>query len=327
MEKCLQETLPLVSNSREKNLREKVQSRQIQETRCRQPCKGQALQGDEEDGDYQLSPRDFFSGNCCPLVLKFGGAAVATPESFSHVAEIILARKKTHPRIVIVVSAMGDTTDQLIALAKRVHPNPPKREYDMLVTVGERVSISLLAMALAAKGQEAVSFTGSQSGIITTSCHSDAKIIDVRPQRLQKSLDEGRLVIVAGFQGVSQDKEITTLGRGGSDTTAVALGVALKASRVEFYKDVRGIYDEDPEEHPEAHFCPSLNYEEALDILDKGCGVLHRRSLLLAWRNQLPLWVTSFHAAPQGTEGTSIEGSVQEKGGSPLYEEASSCRV
>jgi aspartate kinase len=195
------------------------------------------------------------------LVMKFGGASVATPEHFSRVAEIILSRRREFPRLAVVVSAMGDTTDQLEMLARQVNPSPPRREYDMLVSVGERISISLLAMALAAKDSEAVSFTGSQSGIITCSQHSNAAIVDVRPRRLLAALDEGKVVIVAGFQGVSVGGEITTLGRGGSDTTAVALGVALGADRVEFFKDVAGVYDKDPHQHDDAALLTSLSYE------------------------------------------------------------------
>ncbi len=148
------------------------------------------------------------------LVIKFGGAAVATPEQFSRIADLILARRLEYSRIVVVVSAMAGTTDQLIRLAKNVHPHPPQREYDMLISAGERISMSLLAMALCLKNQEAVSFTGSQSGIITCHSHSQAHIIDVRPQRIKSSLEQGKIVIVAGFQGVSANKEITTLGRG-----------------------------------------------------------------------------------------------------------------
>ena len=172
------------------------------------------------------------------LVMKFGGAAVATPQHFSKIADIILQRLKEYNRIAVVVSAMGDTTNQLISLATQVNDTPPRREYDMLVSVGERISISLLAMALAAKKHSAVSFTGSQSGIITCSNHSEARIVDVKPHRLLPVLDSGSVVIVAGFQGVSKQGEITTLGRGGSDTSAVALAIALGAIKVEFYKDV-----------------------------------------------------------------------------------------
>jgi len=235
------------------------------------------------------------------LIMKFGGASVATPQHISQIADLILEKKRQNQHIVTVVSAMGDTTDQLIALAKEVHPNPPRREYDMLVTVGERISISLLAMALARKNQEAVSFTGSQSGIITSPDHSEAKIVDVRPRRLIENLDQDKVVIVAGFQGVSTKGEITTLGRGGSDTTAVALGVALKASKVEFYKDVPGVYQEDPKLNPHASFFLELTYGKALDLMNGDQGVLHSRCLQLAEKNGLPLYVRSFCLENKGT--------------------------
>lgn len=227
------------------------------------------------------------------LVMKFGGAAVATPEHFSQIADLIIARLESHSRIIVVVSAMGKTTDQLIELAKQVNPDPPRREYDMLVSVGERISISLLAMALAKKNKQAVSFTGSQSGIITSDTHTEAKIIEVRPHRLMENLDMGRIVIVAGFQGVSRKGEITTLGRGGSDTSAVALGIAFKAE-VEFYKDVPGIFAEDPKKNREAEFYPKLGYSEALDIVNKGAKILHPRSIMLAEKNRIPLQIRSF---------------------------------
>jgi aspartate kinase len=229
------------------------------------------------------------------LVMKFGGAAIESPEGFARVAEIILKRSVEYDRIVVVTSAMGNLTDQLLDLARQVHPNPPRREQDMLVSVGERISISLLAMALILKGKEAISFTGSQSGIITDSTHSEAQIIDVRPKRLFSHLDEGKIVIVAGFQGVSREGEITTLGRGGSDTTAVALAIALNADKVEFLKDVAGIYGTDPKKDPAAPLFPMLRYEEALKIVQTGAKILHPRSILLAARNELPLHVLSFH--------------------------------
>lgn len=239
--------------------------------------------------------------------MKFGGAAVATPEQFSRIADIIVERKKTYPQIVVVVSAMANTTDQLIELAKKVHPHPPRREYDMLVSVGERISISLLAMALSLKNQEAISFTGSQSGIITSDEHTEAKIIEVKPHRILPHLEEGKVVIVAGFQGVSRKGEITTLGRGGSDTTAVALGVALKCEIVEFFKDVKGIFDEDPKIHPQARYFPYLSHVEALSICAKGAKVLHTRSIELAQKNSLSLHVRPFStwASPE-TPGTRI---------------------
>jgi aspartate kinase len=227
------------------------------------------------------------------IVLKFGGASVASVEQFSKIAEIILFRA-LYARVVIVVSAMGDTTGELLSLARRVHPHPPLREQDMLISVGERISIALLAMALHYKNKEAISFTGSQSGIVTSTRHSEAEIIDVRPHRILKALDAGKIVIVAGFQGVSGEGEITTLGRGGSDTTAVALGVALGASKVEFFKDVEGIYSEDPKKNPEAILFPSLTFAEAIKIVEEGAKVLHSRCIRLAEKNSLPLHVLSF---------------------------------
>lgn len=228
------------------------------------------------------------------LVMKFGGASVATPESFTKLAEIIIQRSLCEKKIAVVVSAMGNTTDQLLELARQVHPTPPTREQDMLVSVGERISIALLAMALQKLGGDAVSFTGSQSGIITCENHSDARIIDVKPRRLQEALNRGQFAIVAGFQGVSRKGEITTLGRGGSDTSAVALAIALGADRVEFYKDVPGIFDADPKKNPQARVLPQLSYAEALKIAKEGAKVLHPRSIELAEKNGVKLSVLSF---------------------------------
>lgn len=228
------------------------------------------------------------------LVMKFGGASVSKTESFLKIADIVIEKSKLHPEIAVVVSAMGNTTDQLLDLARQVHPNPPRREQDMLVSVGERISISLLAMALAAKNKEAVSFTGSQSGIVTCENHSDAKIVDVRPQRLLPVLKRGQIAIVAGFQGVSLSGQITTLGRGGSDVTAVALAAALGAHSVEFYKDVPGIFEADPKLYPEAKRLPEMSYADALQLAEKGAKVLHARSLRLAAKNGIPLSVLSF---------------------------------
>lgn len=238
--------------------------------------------------------------------MKFGGASVATPESFSRIADIILARKKEFQRIVVVVSAMGDTTDELLALAHKVHPNPPRRELDMLLSVGERISVALLAMALDTKGAAAISFTGSQSGIVTTDDHSDARIMTVKPHRVLPHLDGEKIVIVAGFQGVSRNGEITTLGRGGSDTTAVALGIAMQASRVEFFKDVDGIYDCDPRSNPHAKILHQLEFQAAIDIVSKGHQVLHKRSVLLAQKNALPLCVLPFEDYTNASKGTRV---------------------
>lgn len=253
------------------------------------------------------------------VVLKFGGAAVATPESFGVVAKIIAEKHKTVDRIAVVVSAMGDSTDDLIALAKKVNPNPPQREMDMLVSVGERISISLLAMALAKIGVKAISFTGSQTGIITSICHNEAKIIDMRPHRLLPYLDRGEVVIVAGFQGVSLQGEITTLGRGGSDTTAVALGVALSAGHVEFYKDVDGIFDRDPKKYPDAKRISRLSFAEAYELMRNGAQVLHDRCVLLAEQNALPLSVRAFAKAADVGLGTWIGPDVR-IGGEHKYE-------
>jgi aspartate kinase len=257
------------------------------------------------------------------LVMKFGGASVATPEKFGLIADIIIARFRKYGRVIIVVSAMGNTTNQLIDLAAQVNPNPPRREYDMLVTAGERISISLLAMAIAAKGHEAISFTGSQSGIITCSQHSEAKIMEVRPHRLLTCLDKGKIVIVAGFQGVSRGGEITTLGRGGSDTSAVALGVALDAERVEFYKDVPGVFDEDPKKNQKANLFSQLTFSDALNIVEKGAKILHPRSIRLAEKNHLPLHVHSFEDFhPEKPCGTLIAPAVfSVKPAGKFYEE------
>lgn len=228
------------------------------------------------------------------LVMKFGGASVVEPESFSKIAKIIIQRSLCHEKIVVVVSAMANATDQLFALARKVHPNPPTREQDMLVSVGERISISLLAMALAKEGKEAVSFTGSQSGIITCENHSNARIIEIRPKRIMEALAKGKIAIVAGFQGMSTKGEITTLGRGGSDTSAVALAVALGAERVEFYKDVGGVFDVDPKNHKEAKKISQMSYLEAIQIARAGAKVLHERCIELAEKNGVQLAVHSF---------------------------------
>ena len=236
------------------------------------------------------------------LVMKFGGASVATPESFLKIAEIIIQRSLQHKKIVVVVSAMGKTTDELIDLAKMVNPEPPARELDMLVSVGERISVALLAMALAKLGQDAVSFTGSQSGVITCEGHTEARIVDVKPKRLEEVLKRGGVAIVAGFQGVSRKGEITTLGRGGSDTSAVALAVALGAERVEFYKDVPGIFDRDPKLDSGAKLQETMGYDEALRLANGGAKVLHGRCIKLAEKNGVELAIHSFsNPAKAGT--------------------------
>lgn len=255
------------------------------------------------------------------IVMKFGGASVSTVEHFKHVAALIREKTAEYPQIAVVVSAMGDTTDQLIELAKKVHPKPPKREFDMLLTVGERISMSLLAMALSLYDLKAYSFTGSQSGIITCQRHSEARIIDVRPHRILPHLHAGSIIIIAGFQGVSIKGEITTLGRGGSDTSAVALAAALQADKVEFYKDVEGIYSEDPKENPRAQLLENLNYDQALEIASRGSNVLHPRCLSLAKKNGLPLHVLSYLPSSDKTNGTWIHEKANIIPSSPLFEE------
>lgn len=250
------------------------------------------------------------------IVLKFGGSSVATTEHFSEIAKIILNESRV-ARVVVVVSAMGDTTDELLALARRVHPSPPLREQDMLVSVGERISAALLAMALNLKDKEAVSFTGSQSGIITSSTHSKANILEVRPQRIVKALDAGKVAIVAGFQGVSGDGEVTTLDRGGSDTSAVALAIALGASKVKFYKDVQGLYSDDPKKNPGARLYSFLSFEEAIEIVERGAEILHPRCIKLASKNGLPLHVLSFYDPEMLTHTGTLIGPRQRVQGMP----------
>ncbi len=241
-----------------------------------------------------------------PCIMKFGGASVAEPHCFLSIAELITEKLKKNAHLVVVVSAMGDTTNRLLDLAKSVHPNPPRREQDMLVSVGERISISLLAMALARHGCEAMSFTGSQSGIITNEDHSDAKIVEVRPKRIIETLERGQVAIVAGFQGVSRKGEITTLGRGGSDTTAVALGAALGSEVVEFYKDVGGIFESDPRLNPKARKLERLSYGEATGLMQGGARVLHSRCISLAERNGIQLQVYPFDKSRRFELGSSI---------------------
>ncbi|RLV57458.1 aspartate kinase [Aeromicrobium phragmitis] len=236
------------------------------------------------------------------VVQKYGGSSVADATSIKRVAQRIVATKKAGHDVVVVVSAMGDTTDELIDLANEVSPLPPGRELDMLLTAGERISMALLAMAIGNLGQEARSFTGSQAGVLTDDAHGRAKIIDVTPGRLQDALTEGAIVIVAGFQGVSQTtKDITTLGRGGSDTTAVALAAALKAEVCEIYTDVDGIFTADPRIEPRARRIRALSYEETLEMAANGAKILHLRCVEYARRNDMPIHVRSSFSEKQGT--------------------------
>ena len=236
------------------------------------------------------------------IVQKFGGSSVADAEGMKRVAARIVATKKAGNDVVVVVSAMGDTTDELIDLAKQITPMPTGRELDMLLTSGERISMALLAMAIGNLGHEARSFTGSQAGVITDSVHGKARIIDVTPGRIVDALKEGAIAIVAGFQGISQDtKDVTTLGRGGSDTTAVALAAALDADVCEIYTDVDGVFSADPRVVPSARKLKSITYEEMLELAASGAKVLHLRCVEYARRFDLPIHVRSSFSGNEGT--------------------------
>ncbi|CAB4590290.1 unannotated protein [freshwater metagenome] len=252
------------------------------------------------------------------IVQKYGGSSVADAAGMKRVANRIVAAKRDGNQVVVVVSAMGDTTDELIDLAKQITPIPSGRELDMLLTAGERISMALLAMAIANLGHEARSFTGSQAGVITTSAHGRARIIDVTPGRIQEALKEGAIAIVAGFQGISQDtKDITTLGRGGSDTTAVALAAALEADVCEIYTDVDGVFSADPRVVPNARKLKSVTYDEMLELAASGAKVLHLRCVEYARRYDLPIHVRSSFSTNEGTwvvknhpEGAEMEQAI-----------------
>ena len=236
------------------------------------------------------------------VVQKYGGSSVADAESIKRVARRIVETKRQGHQVCVVVSAMGDSTDELLDLAEQVSAAPPARELDMLLTSGERISMALVAMAIAQLGEEARSFTGSQAGVITDDAHGAARIIDVTPGRIQSALDAGHIAIVAGFQGVSQTtKDITTLGRGGSDTTAVALAAALDADVCEIYTDVDGVFTADPRILPSARKLDVLSMEEMLDLAANGSKILHLRCVEYARRYGIPIHVRSSWSQRQGT--------------------------
>jgi aspartate kinase len=236
------------------------------------------------------------------VVQKYGGSSVADAEGIKRVAKRIVDAKKNGHQVVVVVSAMGDTTDELIDLAEQVSPIPAGREFDMLLTAGERISMALLAMAIKNLGHEAQSFTGSQAGVITDSVHNKARIIDVTPGRIRTALDEGNIAIVAGFQGVSQDKkDITTLGRGGSDTTAVALAAALDAEVCEIYTDVDGVFTADPRVVKKAKKIDWIAFEDMLELAASGSKVLLHRCVEYARRYNIPIHVRSSFSGLRGT--------------------------
>jgi aspartate kinase len=241
------------------------------------------------------------------VVQKYGGSSVADAGGIKRVAQRIVATRKAGHSVVVVVSAMGDTTDELRDLANQVSPLPPGRELDMLLTAGERISMALLAMAIANLGLEGRSFTGSQAGVITDSAHGKARIIDVTPGRIRSALDDGAIPIVAGFQGVSQDtKDITTLGRGASDTTAVALAAALGADVCEIYTDVDGIFTADPRLVPTARRIPRISYEEMLEMAACGSKILMLRCVEYARRYGIPIHVRSSFSNRDGTWVTGV---------------------
>jgi aspartate kinase len=244
------------------------------------------------------------------VVQKYGGSSVADAERIKRVAERIVGAKRDGNDVVVVVSAMGDTTDELIDLAEQIVPVPSGREFDMLLTAGERISMALLAMAINSLGYKAESFTGSQAGVLTTSVHGKARIVNITPGRVQNSVGEGNIAIVAGFQGVSPDtKDITTLGRGGSDTTAVALAAALGADVCEIYTDVDGVYTADPRIVPNAKRLETVTYEEMLELAASGAKILHLRSVEYGRRYGVPIHVrSSFSTKP----GTTVAGHMED---------------
>ncbi len=227
------------------------------------------------------------------IVQKYGGKSVANIDRMKQVARRIVRAHTDDCALVVVVSAMADTTDQLIDFAHQISQSPPERELDMLLTAGERISMALLSMAIWELGDEAISFTGSQSGIITDDVHTRAKIVEIRAARIISELHKGRVVIVAGFQGVSGRREVTTLGRGGSDTTAVALACALGAERCEIYSDVDGVYSADPKICPDAVHIPEIDYETLYDLASFGARVVHPRAVELARKYRIPILLAS----------------------------------
>jgi len=243
------------------------------------------------------------------VVQKYGGSSVADVGRIRQVADRVMRTKQAGHDVVVVVSAMGDTTDDLLALAKQVSPNPDRRELDMLLTAGERISMALLSMAIRDRGGDAISFTGSQSGIITNDRHVDARIIEVRPVRVQDELAKGRIVVIAGYQGVSYRREVTTLGRGGSDTTAVAMAAALGAEYCEICSDVDGVYTADPRVVPTARRIGTLSYEETQELAESGAKVLNAQAVEFAKEKGIAIFARATASALPGADA-SADGTV-----------------
>jgi aspartate kinase len=246
------------------------------------------------------------------VVQKYGGSSVADVEKLSHVARRVMQTREAGHDVVVVVSAMGDTTDDLLALAKRVSANPDRRELDMLLSAGERISMALLSMAIRELGGDAISFTGSQSGIITNDRHIDARIIEVRPFRVLDELARQRIVVIAGYQGVSYRREVTTLGRGGSDTTAVAMAAALGAAYCEICSDVDGVYSADPRVVPAAHRIGTLSYEETQEMAEAGARVLNAQAVEFAKEKGIAIYARATQGPLPGSDPSS-DGSVVRK--------------
>ncbi|MEK7776886.1 MAG: aspartate kinase [Planctomycetota bacterium] len=235
------------------------------------------------------------------IVQKFGGTSVANAERIKVAAKRIVDTYNAGNKVIVVVSARGQTTDELIDLAYEIMDNPSTREMDMLMSTGEQISIALVAMAIHAMGYPAVSFTGGQVGIVTDSSHTKARIKNINTQRMQKELDKGTIIIVAGFQGIDANENITTLGRGGSDTTAVALAAIMKADRCEIFTDVDGIYTADPRKVPHARKLDKVSYDEILELASLGAQVMHSRSIEFAKKYNVPLYVRSSFNTNEGT--------------------------
>ena len=236
------------------------------------------------------------------VVQKYGGSSVADPDKIRAVARRIIQTRNQGHQVTVIVSAMGDTTDDLLTMAKKVSPNPERRELDMLLSVGERISMSLLSMAIRELGGDAISFTGSQAGIITNDRHVDARIIEVRPFRVQDELAQGKIVIIAGYQGVSYRKEVTTLGRGGSDTTSVAMAAALGAEWCEICSDVDGVYSADPRVVPAARRIATLTYEEMQEMAEAGAKVLNAQAVEFAKEKGIAIYARATAQSPPAQE-------------------------
>src|SRR5215216_1502764 len=243
------------------------------------------------------------------VVQKYGGSSVADVARIRQVAERVMRTKRAGHDVVVVVSAMGDTTDELLGLAKQVSPNPERRELDMLLTAGERISMAVLSMAIRELGGDAISFTGSQSGIITNDRHVDARIVEVRPFRVQDELARGKIVVIAGYQGVSYRREVTTLGRGGSDTTAVAMAAALGAEYCEICSDVDGVYTADPRVVPAAQRIGTLSYEETQELAESGARVLNAQAVEFAKQEGIAIYARAASSPLPGAD-PSADGTV-----------------